>query len=226
MSSIYRQALGADFARLHPRIQERFGFSSEEGVAMVGRGVMSDVWHGPLYTLPFLYLGAWRNIMFPEQGRDIPFRVENYAYRDQLGRETVTWVRTFETAGPPRRFDAYMIYSEERGRIVDYLGTHQHLAVDLDLSVASNGGLRLRSGEQRFYEGPLGFPFPLSCSGVADVCEWYDDEQGCFRIEVSVHNRLFGPLFGYRGAFQVEERKAHAAAVPPTILPRRIEARH
>jgi hypothetical protein len=85
--------------------------------------------------------------MFPEQGRDVPFTIQNYAYRDTLGRETVTWIRTFAT-GKVRRFDAYMIYSEKRGCIVDYLGTHQHLAVDLDLSVAANGGLSLRSGAQ------------------------------------------------------------------------------
>lgn len=46
-------------------------------------------------------------------------------------------------------------------RIVDYLGTRQHLAVDLELSVADNGGLRLRSGEPRFNERPLAFRFPL-----------------------------------------------------------------
>jgi hypothetical protein len=37
-------------------------------------------------------------------------------------------------------------------RIVDYLGSHEHLAVDIDLSVDEGGGLRLRSGAQRFYE--------------------------------------------------------------------------
>ena len=40
-------------------------------------------------------------------------------------------------------------------------GTHQHLAVDIDLSVDPRGGLRLRSGEQRFYEGIVGFRFPM-----------------------------------------------------------------
>jgi hypothetical protein len=73
--------------------------------------------------------------MFPEHGTDIPFTIENYAYVDPLGRETVSWVRTFSTK-KTRRFDAYMIYSEERGCIVDYLGTHQHLAVDIEVSVA------------------------------------------------------------------------------------------
>ena len=138
---------------------------------------MERVWHGPAYTLPFLYLGTWRRIMFPEHGRDVPFTIENYAYVDGFGRETVTWVRTFETPRR-RRFDAYMVYSEPRGCIVDYLGTHQHLAVDLELSVDDRGGLHIRSGEQRFYEGPAAFRFPPLISGVAEVCESYDDALG------------------------------------------------
>lgn len=223
MTSIYQRALGADFARLHPRIQERFGLTSAGGRASRGRGVMEEVWRGRFYTLPFLVVGTWRNIMFPERGRDVPFEIENYAYRDSLGRETVTWLRTFHTRRR-RRFDAYMIYSEERGRIVDYLGTHQHLAVDIDLSVDERGGLRLRSGEQRFYEGPISFRFPMALSGVAEVCEWFDDASGRYRIEVAVSNRRWGPLFGYRGAFDCEWI-ATPDGPPASALPRREERR-
>ena len=224
MTSIYQQALGSDFQKLHPQIQRRFGFSSDDGVAAIGRGVMERIWRGPAYTLPFLYLGTRRRIMFPECGENIPFTVENYAYRDSFGRETVTWIRTFQTRRL-RRFDAYMIHSRQRGRIVDYLGTHQHLAVDIDLSVHERGGLRLRSGEQRFYEGPLGFRFPLLFSGSADVCEWYDDDSTQFRIEVNVTNKVWGPLFGYRGAFDVEWRNMRPSDIPATIRPQREERR-
>jgi hypothetical protein len=220
--SIYQRAMGAEFAKLHPKIQQRFGLTSEAHVAAIGTGVMERLWHGAAYTLPFLYVGTWRSIMFPEQGRDVPFTIENFAYRDALGRETVTWVRTFRTIRP-RRFDAYMIWSEARGRIVDYLGNHQHLAVDLELSVTDKGGLQIRSGEQRFYEGLVGFKFPQFFSGVADVCEWYDDEAQCFRIEVNVANRRWGPLFGYSGRFQVEWIESTEA--PARILPKRTEAR-
>jgi hypothetical protein len=223
VTSIYQRALGSDFRRLHPRIQERFGFSSEDGVASIGTGVMEDLWHGRFYTLPFLYLGTWRRIMFPERGRNVPFTIENYAYRDAFGRETVTWLRTFATR-KTRRFDAYMIYSGERGKIVDYLGTHQHLAVDLDWSIDERGGLRFRSGPLRFYEGPLGFRFPLFFSGVADVCEWYDDATQKYRIDVSVVNRFWGPLFGYRGAFDVEWKKVSPNEIPD-VRPKREERR-
>lgn len=222
MTSIYQHALGSGFSRLHPEIQRRFGLCSRDRLAAIGHGIMDEVWRGPAFTLPFLYLGTWRRIMFPEHGRDIPFTLENYAYRDRFGRETVTWLRTFHTR-PRRRFDAYMIYSSRRGRIVDYLGSHQHLAVDIHLDVDERGGLRLRSGEQRFYEGPLAFRFPWYFTGTADVCEWFDESSGEFRIEVSVSNRAWGPLFGYRGRFTVQWQPIET--VPPHARPRRQESR-
>lgn len=224
MTSIYRKALGSDFDRLHPEIQRRFGFSSADGIGSVGTGVMEEVWKGLPYTLPFLYVGTWRRIMFPETGRNIPFTIENYAFVDNFGRETVTWVRTFESTRR-RRFDAYMVYSEKRGCIVDYLGSHEHLAVDIELSVDSEGGLRLRSGEQRFYEGKVAFRFPSMFSGDADVREWFDEKAGCFRILVDVRNKTWGRLFGYRGQFTVEWKQVADGALPTHVLPIRQEPR-
>ena len=223
--SIYQRMLGADFDRLHPRVQERFGFTSGDGVASIGRGVMDEIWRGAAYTLPFLRLGAWRRIMFPEKGRDVPFTIRNYAFVDPFGRETVTWIRTFDMPSRKRRFDAYMIYSDSRDRIVDYLGTHQHLAVDIELSVDPGGGLRLRSGEQRFYEGRIAFRFPAAFTGVADVHEWFDDELGRYRIEVNVTNPRWGRLFGYRGSFEVEWVHTDLTGVPRSVMPRRFERR-
>lgn len=224
MRSIYERALGAQFKRLHPRIQERFGFSSKDRIASIGTGTMSKLWHGAFYTMPFLYVGTWRRIMFPEQGQSVPFSIRNYAYIDQYGRETVTWIRDFQTS-TPRRFDAYMIFSQQRNCIVDYLGTHQHLAVDIGLSVDDRGGLCLRSGPQRFYERVIGFSFPMIFSGVAEVCEWYEENDQRFHIEVNVKNQIWGPLFGYKGSFEVEWRTIADGEIPLDILPARCERR-
>lgn len=225
MSSIYEQALGSDFKKLHPMVQKRFGFATDDHIASVGRGVMEKLWLGRFYTIPFLYLGSWRNIMFPESGENVPFTIENYAYRDSFGRETVTWVRTFDFGDHKRHFDATMIHSEQRGKIVDFMGTHQHLAVDIDLEVAPNGGLRLFGRAQRFYEGPIAFQFPMFFSGIADVCEWYDDAEGRYRIEVVVHNRTWGRLFGYTGWFEAEFFAVAPGAVPAHVKPLREERR-
>ncbi|GAA3124653.1 hypothetical protein GCM10020001_051840 [Nonomuraea salmonea] len=86
---------------------------------------MNRVWNAGPVVRPFLSLGRRRNILATDTGTNLPFTIENYPYADSYGRETVTFVRAF----PSSRFDATMIYDPAQGEIVDYLGTHQHLAV-------------------------------------------------------------------------------------------------
>ena len=225
MTSIYKTALGDDFDRLHPTMQWRFGFSSSDETCQIGTGVMDEVWRGPWWTLPFLLLGSTRRVLFPSRGRSVPFAISNYAYLDRFGRETMTWSRRFKFRRRLRAFDATMIYSKERDTIVDYLGTHKHLAVDLNCWIDDDGAMCLRSGEQRFFEGPVSFRFPLLFSGIANVREWWDEDEECFRIKVHVANRLLGPLFGYRGSFTVTERRCTDAEIPLDVRPLREELR-
>jgi hypothetical protein len=84
---------------------------------------------------------------------------------------------------------------------------------------------RLRSGAQRFHEGSIAFPFPLLFSGIADVCEWYDDAEREFKIEVSVTNKVWGRLFGYKGRFQADWQAVRPPEIPADILPHRTEKR-
>jgi len=225
VTSIYQDVLGAEFDRLHPKLQWRFGFSSADGVCQIGSGIMEEVWLGRAFTRPFLLLGSTRRVFFPSRGRDIPFTISNYAYVDGFGRETVTWARRFRMRRNYRAFDATMVHSRARGVIVDYLGTHQHLAVDIHCSVDDEGALCLRSGEQRFYEGRIAFRFPTLFTGVANVREWWDEDTQRFRIDVHVANRVFGPLFGYRGSFTVVESECTPSDIPLDVRPLREESR-
>ena len=110
------------------------------------------------------------------------------------------------------------------GRIVDYLGTHQHLAVDLELRAEPDGSLRLRSDAQRFYAGRLAFRFPMLFSGRANLHESFDDDAGHYVIRLEVRNRVFGFLFGYEGRFTCEFPPA-TDAPPAHVLPRAHERR-
>ncbi|WP_308470060.1 DUF4166 domain-containing protein [Kineococcus rubinsiae] len=223
--SVVLGALGDRARDLHPMLQRRFGVSTAAGYSCVGRGVMDRVWHGPSWTLPFLHLGAWRNILVPDSATDVPFSVENYAYVDSFGRETVTVVRTFEIApGRRRRFDATLV-ADGPGRVLDYLGTHQHLAVDLVPSVLPDGSLRIVSAAQRFYEGRVAFRFPMLLSGTAELTEGWDEERERFTIDVRVSNERFGPLAGYAGSFTCEFPEVTGDAVPPAVRPLREESR-
>jgi hypothetical protein len=217
MTSIFQRQLGAEFRRLHPRLQERFGIGVHDAVACVGTGVMDRVWRGRSFTLPFLTLGTARHILFPDRGEGVPFTIENYVYLDSFGRETVTFARTFRFPNRARYFDATMVYSPDRGKVIDYLGTHQHVAVDLDLRVDDAGGLRIRTGSMRFV-APLASGVPGVIRADAQVHEWFDDDADRFRIEVQVRNRWFGPLFGYHGSFTAEYPAVER--VPDRLRPR------
>jgi hypothetical protein len=227
MTSIFRKALGeAGFARLHPQLQRRFSVGLGSGEACVGRGRMDRVWQGRGFVRPFLALGATRHILVPQTGRDIPFTIENVPYQDSFGRETVTFVRTFAfPGGRARRWDATMVHSPERGCVVDYLGTHQHLATDLHFTAEADGSLLIRSGEHRFREGPVDFPVPALVAGDAEVRESYDEAAGRFRIRVRVTNRAFGPLFGYDGSFAATYLPLERCGLRQGLRPVREEAR-
>jgi hypothetical protein len=221
VTSIFAEAMGADFERLHPMLQRRFGVGLQAGYACVGTGLMTSIRRGPWWTLPFLYVGKLRNILIPHTGRNVPFVIKNYPYRDPYGRETITFVREYRIRRRPSRFDATMIIQD--GRLIDYLGTHQHLAVDLHLQVTGEGALLLTTHDQRFYEGPLGFRFPLLLSGQATLHESYDDDAEVFRVALEVRNRVFGFLFGYEGEFRCAFLPA--ADAPAELKPVRHEHR-
>lgn len=221
MKSVFADAMGPEFERLHPMLQRRFGVGLESGYACIGTGVMTSIRRGPWWTLPFLYLGKARNILIPHVGRDVPFVIKNYPYLDPYGRETITFIREYRIKRRPSRFDATMVSSG--GRVIDYLGTHQHLAIDLDLKVTDHGSLLLTSLGQRFYEGRMGFRIPSLFSGSAKLEESYDDTAEVYRVSLEVENRALGFLFGYEGRFTCEFIPATDA--PAELKPVRHEYR-
>lgn len=224
-ASIFRTAMGPAFDGLHPQLQRRFSVGLASGEACTGRGVMDRIWHGGAFVKPFLALGTTRNILVPRTGRNVPFVIENVPYTDSYGRETVTFVRTFDLPGRSRRFDAQMVLGPRGDRVLDYLGTHQHLASDLHFHAEPDGSLLIRSGEHRFREGVVDVRVPELIGATAEVRESFDDHSGRFRIRVRVVNKYFGPLFGYEGSFKATYSDIRSCGVRPGLRPVREESR-
>ncbi|HEY0889519.1 MAG TPA: DUF4166 domain-containing protein [Nocardioides sp.] len=224
MTSIFRSVLGSEFERLHPALQRRFSVGLDSGEACIGTGTMTKVWHAP-WARPFVTLGGTRNVLVAKTGQAIPFTIENVPYVDDFGRETVSFVRTFRFPDRPRRFDAQMVLAPSGRHIVDYLGTHQHLASDLHLSVDAAGGLVIRSGEHRLRERAVDLRIPRLLAAEATVRERYDDAGDCFRISVSVAHPWFGRIFGYHGTFRTEYVDAAALGLRAGLRPVREESR-
>jgi hypothetical protein len=199
--SIFEIAMGDDFGKLHPKIAERFSVGIGSSTACVATGTMTRIWHRSGIVRPFLHLGATRHILFPEEGTNVPFTMENWSYLDRAGRETVTFNRTFELPARRRRFDATMVYDETAGTIVDYLGTHQHVVAPLEFSATDDGGLVIRGKQLRVAVRRAEVKVPSLVSGRAEVRESFDGRWGVFQINVRVVNPRLSPLFGYEGTF-------------------------
>lgn len=224
MKSIFERVLGSDYGKLHPQMRNRLDISVDRQSAVIGRGTMEFIWVSRPFLPVFRMLNR-RHILLPQQGTSIPFTIENYAYVDSFGRETVTFARTFQFGEKKRQFNSTMIYSPAKKRIVDYLGSHQNLAVDLEMSVLPNGGIRFRSGAQRFYEGKMGIWLPRVLRGDAEVCEWYDEKYDRFHVEVQVKSPSMGKLLRYFGYFEIKSIHLKQEQIPSRVKPLREESR-
>lgn len=219
MKSIYQKALGENFKRLHPKLQEKFGLTSTGGKAAISHGIMDEITGGLPFLRPLFRLGTGRRMVFPERGCNISFMLENYAYRDSYGRECIIWARTFDFGKKKRHFDAVMVYSEQKERIIDYFGSHQDFVSDLEFTVLDDGGLRIISKEQRLLPGDLAIPLPVFLRAEATVTERFLDETNEFFIHVQVRNPIVGTLFEYQGTFRTEYVHVLPEEIPDRVIP-------
>ncbi|MGP4078914.1 DUF4166 domain-containing protein [Pseudalkalibacillus sp. R45] len=225
MSSIYKKALGADFQRLHPKLQEKFRLSSDDHRAIICTGTMEEISGGRWFMSPFIKLGIKKNITFPERGTGIPFKLEKYAYKDPYEREMVAWIRTFHFKNADRRFDATMVYSDKTKGIIDYLGNQQASPVGIDFRVSETGGIRMKSTYQFFHLGEKRISVPSRMIGQATVNEEFDEKNNRFSIDVSVKNAVFGTIFRYKGHFQMEVVPMPPGQLPAYAFPQKFDAR-
>ncbi|HAG60664.1 MAG TPA: DUF4166 domain-containing protein, partial [Arthrobacter bacterium] len=87
---IYQQALGEEFHRLQPELQEYFSLAPGSGHYGVGEGVFDVVGCRQAWLRPLLKLTSGEDAFFPDYGEGIPFRIENHAHQDPFGRPSLT----------------------------------------------------------------------------------------------------------------------------------------
>lgn len=197
---IYKELLGEDFQRLHPKLQARYTLPI--GVPFHGVGTMSKIETGAAWITPFLKLAARRQFLFPESGKDVPFIINNTSRLLPTGEVEIYWERTFYFKGVTRNFNAFMTIDTKRSVVKDYLGEPSLFYSDLKLGVTPEGYMHIRSGSQRIIIGSLELPIPRLLEGVVAVEEGYDDSREVFTIQVDIHNQIAGRLMAYKGEFK------------------------
>ncbi|WP_185763606.1 DUF4166 domain-containing protein [Niallia circulans] len=199
---IYKEILGDDFYKLHPKLQERYSITVNR--PFHGKGIMLHISNGKRWLNPFLKFAVRWKFLFPEEGSNIPFSLKNTSKQLANGDQEIYWERSFHFSDVTRHFNAYMTIDAERRIVKDYLGEPNLFYSDLTFLVASTGDLQIQSGAQRILLGKWEVPLPRLLEGRVTVKEGYDDVIELYTIHVDIRNPLLGRLMSYEGRFKQE----------------------
>ncbi|WP_426996364.1 DUF4166 domain-containing protein [Pseudarthrobacter sp. N5] len=222
---IYEQAIGPEFFRLQPELQEYFSLAPGSGHYGVGEGVFDVVGCGQRWLRPLLRLTAGEEAFFPEYGEAVRFRIENHAHLDPYGRSSLTARREIYFPGRTRLFHdtTSALGTPGPARLVDYLGKYRRLATDLNLSVTPEGRLRGISRSSRLFLGNVRLRLPALLDAKAYAEQWWDateGEHGRHRIQVKVIQPQIGLVLVYAGSFDYRLEPYADANTAPGFLPR------
>lgn len=216
MTGVYEHALGDEASDLHPKVRDRYSLSPDDDQVCVGRGTM-DITRGTL-PLPALYAMPSRNLLFPEQGADVPFTVTTVGWRDDAGHEVLTTRREFEFGETTRRFDSLTVWDADAERLLDFLGTGGLVVSELHPR-AEDGALVVEGGKQWLRVGDRYLPTPGPLAVDVAVRDRYDDAADHFEVTATVESPLVGHILGYEGTFTQAVREQ--ATVPDDLRPTR-----
>lgn len=216
--SVSQRALGERFGQLDPALQRYFG-SIPPGMAGSGAGVYEFAGSRRAWLRPVLTWMAWRRILFPESGRNVPFTVWNTATAEGGLRAT----RTFDFPRRTRVMEDSMVVID--GRLVDRLGRRGGLEVALEVGV-HDGGMQMTSGRLHLRLRSIRIPLPRVATLTLDE-RTHPAEAGRQLVDVRITSRWVGEVFRYHGSFAYEliPLPAGASSVSPSAAAARVPAR-
>ncbi|WP_242088600.1 DUF4166 domain-containing protein [Microbacterium lacticum] len=200
--SVYERVLGDRIDKLDAGLRRYFG-ALPEGCVGVGHGVFEVAGSRVRVLWPVWRFLAWRGVLLPERGCDVPFSVVNTAHADG----SLTAARTVRFGARRRVMVDRM--SVERRALVDRIGRRGGLEVALDVRV-EGGALRLQSRRialrLRRVRVPLGRlaevtvierAAPAPAGGEGDTAADAPRQA----VDVRIRMPLLGEVFRYAGTF-------------------------
>lgn len=217
--SAYKEQMMNEYFKLHPQIQKRFDFSTQNNIAFIGNGRMENIWVGNSWTVLILKMLSKSNILFPKTGKDIEFEIHNYPYIDSFGREVHSMNRVFYFPDGEQRFDGTVLFSNKSNQIIEYLGLDQKIFFKMGLSAEENGAIKFVSEEQYLIFFGKKIRISSFIRGNIELLEWFNDDENRFYLDLKVSTKLFGPLFGFTGWFTGEYKDFKNGYLPQKFKP-------
>lgn len=193
---LFKKILGAEWGKLHPDIQRRFGHHPAPGQPLLYRGLLSELTSsrfGKLLgylTLPFL-----KGALMPYDDADFPVDIEVYS---KPASPCIFKQRIYRLHGrQPVRFTSYMQESE-RGEVLEYVGWGLGMKLLLDVR---DGNLHFTS--DGYFWRLFGWRMPLPAlltPGKTFLCHC-NDNPGQFNIRIEIRHAVFGTTFTQVGVF-------------------------
>lgn len=195
-----------------PRVfRDQFLLPAGSPYDVVLEGAMERVWHRPPWLWPLFWLMGRANALFPDTGRDIPFRLVITSQARPDGTPVQRWQRTFDF-GMPRRFDSELAFDERRGRVVERVGPGRCIEVGAHLQFQAPRTLVMETDDiaVRLSRWRWRLPGFLGAE-VHVVHQASPDHDDVAHIQLTVTQPLLGQIFGYEGTFRVRQ-VAHGAS--------------
>jgi hypothetical protein len=217
VTPVYQDALGSDFDRLHPNVAWRYSIDSTSNVAQMGTGILESVYITSALPPPFFWYYGKRNALPSKSSRMVPFTQGHYCYRDELGRECLAVLRSFDYSSGSRKLNSLLV-SGASG-LVDYFGDGPELLYPIEPSVTAAGELLLESGPLRWLgRGPKVGMRGLFRSQMKYIEGW-DEEHQRFRCDATVRNPVIGEILHFRGWFTVTDVACGLRDIPDEAWP-------
>jgi hypothetical protein len=198
--SVYERVLGDRIEQLDPPLRRYFG-APGAGTEGRGEGVYEVAGSRHRWLRPALAWLAWRRVLFPEYGQDIPFTIVNTTNPDG----TLSARREFRFPRRTRVMTDTM--SVVDGTLHDRLGRRGGLEVEFALDVV-NGGLHMTSRRQWLHLGPMRLRMP----GLVRVRLAETARGSTQHVNVRMTAPVLGEVFRYAGSFGYEV----SSSDPPT----------
>ena len=164
-------------------------------------GSMSRIWHRPRWIWPMLRVLAVFDIIFPEQGINVPAEMTIQGLRDSSGRPAQAWRRSFALLSP-RRFDAIMSFDRDMDRVVEWLKPWNLIEVIWDVAFDPPRTIRITAARMRLGRGSRRVTLPTwMVPRVSAIETAVGDHE--ITISLVVSHPLLGDFFGYDGRFNV-----------------------